>query len=163
MTKEELKEAIMSQFERQNLKTNEVITMRFWNHTFMNGLTPKEQDMFEIAVNELIDDGKLRYEPDGLACLRLTDDGFSMLYINSKSVKDIEEEIMDYFRRGNYRVGQNIMLRVFIYNYLNTLNPKEQILFEQACNNLIDKRYISYQKGSFESLQLEQAGYDYIY
>lgn len=163
MTKEELKEAIMSQFENQNCKASHVILMRFWNHTFLRGLNPKDQDLFEPAVEELINEGKLLYEPDGLACLRLTDLGFSTLYTHSKSVQEIEDEIMDYFRRGNYRVGQNIMLRVFYNNYLNTLNPKEQTLFEQACNNLIDKLYISYQKGSFESLQLEQAGYDYIY
>lgn len=163
MTKDELKQAIMLQFERQNCGANNVIPMRYWLHSFLTDLNPKDQELFEQAANELIDEGKLRYEKENLECLRLTEYGFADLYLNSKSVQEIEEDIMDVFRRGNYRDGQNIMMRVFIHSYFDTLNPKEKPLFELACNNLIDKHYISYIKESPESLRLEQAGYDYIY
>ncbi len=163
MTKEELKQEILQVFERQNRKANDVIPMRYWLHSFLTSLNPKDQDLFEQAANELIDEGKIRYEEDGFECLRLTEDGFANLYPNSKSVYEMEEDIMDMFRRGNYREGQNIMMRVFIHSYYETLNPKEKPLFELACNNLIDKHYISYIEASPESLRLEQAGYDYIY
>ena len=163
MTKEELKQLIMQQFERQNCKPNHVIPMRFWRYAFLGSLNPKAQDMFEDAANELIQEGKSIYEREGLECLRLTEKGYTDLYHNSKSIQAIEEDIMDMFRRGNYRVGQVIMMRVIMNTYYNKLNPKEQGLFAPAVNELIDKRYIYYLENSPESLRLEQAGYDYIY
>lgn len=163
MTKEELKQLIMQQFERQNCKPNHVIPMRFWRNAFLSSLNPKDQDMFVDAVNDLISEGKIIYEPDGLECLRLTEIGYNSLFQNSKSTADIEEDIMDMFRRGNYRVGQVILMRVILNTYYSNLNPKEQTLFVPAINSLIDKRYIYYLESSPESLRLEQAGYDYIY
>ena len=163
MTKEELKQLIMQQFENQNCKPNHVIPMRFWRNAFWSSLNPKEQDMFVDTVNELIEEKKIRYEQEGLESLRLTEIGYNNLYHNSKSSADIEEDIMDMFRRGNYKVGQVIMMRAIMNAYYNSLNPKEQGLFVPAINNLIDKRYIYYLENSPEALRLEQAGYDYIY
>ena len=163
MTKDELKQLIMQQFENQNCKPNHVIPMRFWRNAFLDSLNPKEQDMFVDAVNELIQDGKIIYEREDLECLRLTEIGYSDLYQHAKSIQEIEEDIMDMFRRGNYRVGQVIMMRVIMNTYYNKLNPKEQGLFAPAVNNLIDKRYLYYLENSPEALRLEQAGYDYIY
>lgn len=161
MNKEELKDAIMHQFERQNLKPNEVIPMRFWIHSFVAPLNPKEQDLFEQAANELIDEGKLIYEKDGIECLRLTEEGFSNLYRNSKSVQDIEEDIMDKFRSMNCRKGQGFMLRN-LDPYIRSLNPVEKLLVENAIENLINKQYIRLSDEK-DFLFLEQGGFDYIY
>lgn len=161
MTKEELKDAIMYQFEKQNLKENEIIPMRYWNFTFIPNLNPKEQDIFEESVNELIDEGKLLYEPDGLSCLRLTKLGMRLLYQNSKSAQDIEDDIMDFFRRGNYRAGQGFMVRN-LGSYIQSLNPNEKSLVDIAIENLINKQFIRINEQQ-DFLFLEDAGYNYIY
>lgn len=80
-SKEELKQTIMHVFEQQNLRANEIIPMRYWYFTFLRSLNPKEQDLFEECVNELIDEGKIVYEKEGLECLRLTQEGYNGLYL----------------------------------------------------------------------------------
>lgn len=161
MNKEELKGAIMHQFEQQNLKTNEVIPMNFWNHSFLRTLNPREEDLFIECVNELQDEGKLIYESEGIGCLRLTQSGMDDLYINSKSVQDIEEDIMGMFRSGKYRVGHGFMLRN-LGSYIRSLSPVEKPLIEDAIENLINKHYIRL-SDERDFLFLEEAGYNYIY
>ena len=161
MNKEELKDAIMHQFERQNLKTNEVIPMNFWNHTFLRSLNLVEQDIFADCVNELQAEGKLIYEPDRMGYLRLTQLGMKDLYKNSKTIQDIEDDIMDIFRRGKCRVGQGLMIRN-LGSYIRSLNPVESVLFNDAVNSLIAKQYIRINQEQ-DFLFLEEAGYNYIY
>lgn len=164
MSKEELKQKILQVYEQQKLKENEVIMMRYWYHTFVPSLpTPKDEDLFALAVNELIDEGKLIYESEHLECLRLTELGVKNLYLQSKSVSDIEEDILDYFRRSKLRAKQSVPMRTIELKYLLELNPVEKKRYIDAINNLITKKYVTYQEGSLRSLILEQEGEVYIY
>lgn len=160
-SKEELKQAIMHVFEQQNLRANEIITMRYWYFTFLRSLNSKEQDIFEECVNELIDEDKLIYEENGIESLRLTKLGVGLLCKNSKTIQDIEEDIMDFFRLGNYRVGQGFMARN-LGTYIRSLNPIEMALVDDAINYLIESHYISV-NGKKDFLFLEKDGYNNIY
>ena len=164
MSKEELKQIILQVYEQQKLKENEIIMMRYWYHTFVPSLpTPKDEDLFAVAVNELIDEGKLIYESENLECLRLTELGMKDLYLNSKSVCDIEEDILDYFRRLKLRATQCIAMRTFEQTYFFGLNPIEKKRYMDAINNLITKKYVIYQEEGLRSLILEPMGEVYIY
>lgn len=70
---EALKNDIMAVFRRKNINPNEIIMMRYFIQSFVPTLNPKDQDNFTAACNELINEGKLRYEDGttGLECLRL--------------------------------------------------------------------------------------------
>lgn len=70
---ETLKSDIMTVFRRKNINPNEIILMRYFIQSFIPTLNPKDQDHFTAACNELIAEGKLRYEngSTGLKCLRL--------------------------------------------------------------------------------------------
>lgn len=70
---EALKNDIMAVFRRKNINPNEIIMMRYFIQSFVPTLNPKDQDNFTAACNELINEGKLRYEDEttGLECLRL--------------------------------------------------------------------------------------------
>ena len=71
----------MHQVEEQNCRANDVVPMRYWYFTFLRSLNPKEQDMFEECVNELVNEGKIIYEKELLECLRLTQKGYDGLYL----------------------------------------------------------------------------------
>lgn len=70
---EALKNDIMAVFRRKNINPNEIIMMRYFIQSFVPTLNPKDQDHFTAACNELINEGKLRYEDGttGPECLRL--------------------------------------------------------------------------------------------
>lgn len=159
MNKDELKLRIMQEFEKGNRKVNEIIPLRTFQFGLLAQLNPKEQELIDLAINELIDEGKITYHEDGLKCLRLTQVGFDGLYNNSATKEQLEEQIMDFFRRSNCRVGQCVPLR----NIRNNLNPKEQLIIADAIKSLIDKHYIEYIDSPLEAYVLQQEGYDYIY
>lgn len=164
MNKEQLKQVITQEFEKQKLDANGIIMMRYWYHTFVPSLpTPKDEDLFASAVNELIDEGKLIYESGRLECLRLTNVGVMDLYKHSKSVQNIEEDILNYFRRSKLRANHSMPMRTFELGYYLELNPIEKGRFADAVNDLIAKKYLVYQKERPSSLILTQLGEDYIY
>ena len=54
-------------------------------------------------------------------------------------------------------------MRTIELKYLLELNPVEKKRYIDAINNLITKKYVTYQEGSLRSLILEQEGEVYIY
>ena len=161
MTKDELKNKIMYEFEKANCKPNHIVMMRTFIFRLFSTLNPNEKELINDAVDELIQEGKVTIDPDG-KCLRLTQIGFDGLYQNSESVGRLEEEVMDKFRKGNYRVGQGFMMQSITLTWMQELNPIERDRLITAINNLIRRRFISYDEGAY-MLKLEQDGYDYIY
>ena len=160
-SKEELKNTIMHQFEEQNCRANDIVPMRYWYFTFLRSLNPKEQDMFEECVNELVNEGKIIYEKEVLECLRLTQDGYEDLY-KVRADSQLEDEIMNRFPT-NCRVGDIIRLSTMLTELRKELNPKEYDKMIDIINGLIAKGYISYEKTPFECLRLEEKGFEYIY
>jgi hypothetical protein len=96
-------------------------------------------------------------------------DYYSNLYTTSKSElsmkskSQLQELVLDYFRKTNSRSGHVILMNVLRHNLLHKLNPKEQELFVTAVNELIEKGYLLYEKDSPECLRLTEKGYDRIY
>lgn len=162
MNKDELKLRIMQEFEKGNRKVNEIIPWKTFQFGLFAQLNPQEQ-LIALAINELIDEGKITYHKEGLKCLRLTQAGFDGLYKNSATKEQMEEQIMDLFRRSNCRVGDCVPFRNIRFNLINNLNPKEQFIIVDAMNSLIDKHYIKYVDSPLEALVLQQHGYEYIY
>lgn len=80
-----------------------------------------------------------------------------------KSIDQIAELILDRFRKTNCRAGHIVMMRDFRFNVIPKLNPKEQDLFFQAANKLIEEGYITYENSSPECFRLTEKGFNYIY
>lgn len=83
-----------------------------------------------------------------------------------KTKEEIAEIIFDEFRKTNSRAGHIVMFRGFRLNILPNLNPKEQELFLDVTNKLIDYNYIVYEDGQqtgIECFRLTEKGYEYIY
>jgi hypothetical protein len=82
-----------------------------------------------------------------------------------KSKGDIQEIILDQFRKSNSRANHIVMMNVFRHGVIRKLNPKEQDLFNDAAKGLIDEGYITYEDASSgpECFRLTEKGYDRIY
>lgn len=83
--------------------------------------------------------------------------------IAMKSKAEIQEMVLDFFRRTNNRAGHVVHMNVFRHNLLHKLNPKEQELFLTGVNELIEKGYLLYEASGPECLRLTEKGYDRIY
>ena len=82
-----------------------------------------------------------------------------------KSKEDLQEIILDQFRKSNSRANHIVMMNVFLHTVILKLNPKEQDLFNDAANGLIAEGYITYEDASSgpECYRLTEKGYDRIY
>ena len=79
-SKSEIESLIMAEFEKQNSKTGDIVMMRNLNFGLIQNLNPKEIELFEPAVNNLIEKKLITYEKGNLECLRLTEIGYQELY-----------------------------------------------------------------------------------
>lgn len=164
---EQYREIVWDAFRRINARAGHVVPMRTLRFGAMQQMNPVERDQFVAEINEMIGEGLITYEDGstGLEVLRLTDTGFAQLY-HSKTDYQIAEELMDLFRRSNYRVGEIIPMRNISMQFIPSLNPVEQDRFEYVANKLIDAGFITYEDGKTKpipGLVLQQAGFDYIY
>lgn len=76
----DIENLVMKEFERQNSKVGHILMMRNLNFGLLQNLNPAEKDLFEQAVNNLINKELITYETESPECLRLTEKGFETLY-----------------------------------------------------------------------------------
>lgn len=78
----EIESKILKEFENQNSRAGQIIMFKNLNFRLVAKLNPKEKELFNEAVNNLINKGFVTYEDGstGLECLRLTELGFENLY-----------------------------------------------------------------------------------
>jgi len=80
-----------------------------------------------------------------------------------KSKSQIQELVLDLFRHTNSKTGHIVMMRTVNFTIYHKLNPKEQEIFSDSVNELIEQGYLTYEKSSPECLRLTEKGYDRIY
>lgn len=162
------KEIVFDAFRRTNSRAGHILYMRTFRMGAMRRMNPVEQQEFINAVNRMIGEGLITYEPGdgGMDLIRLTEDGYEKLYL-CKPDYEIAEMVMNEFRIMNCRVGHIIPMRNFNFSFIPRLNPKEQDRFVDVVNVLINKGFITYDDGKndnpIEGLILQEAGFNYIY
>ncbi|MFN8238585.1 MAG: toll/interleukin-1 receptor domain-containing protein [Chitinophagales bacterium] len=67
-----------------NCKKGEIVPMRTFRFGLLTKLNPKEKEIFSTVINGLIFTGYITYEPDGLECIRLTEQGYDYIYDDDK-------------------------------------------------------------------------------
>lgn len=162
--RQEYVEAVKDAFLEINARVGHVMPMRNFRFGIMRDMSRDEQKDFVDTLNDLIIQGYLTYENDrpGLDVLRLTDKGYNELYPEPDKV-DIAKKIMAVFEQQHVGEDQIVMFHYFRFNFLPTLNPKEQDSFVDVCNKLIDAHWIEYQEESPECIRLLQSGANYLY
>jgi RNA recognition motif-containing protein len=82
MPVEQIKSSILKQFENQNSRAGHILMIKNLNFGLLQKMNPKEQGLFNPAIEQLIEEELITYEDgsSGVECLRLTDLGFEQLY-----------------------------------------------------------------------------------
>ena len=70
---------------------------------------------------------------------------------------------MSQFEKQNSKVGDILMMRNLNNGILRTLNPKQQDEAINAINSLIDRPFVTYEKGNLECLRLTELGFKSLY
>ena len=154
-------EFIKNLFRQAKCKPGHIVPMRNINNSLLNRLNPEEQKQCLEVINNMIASGFCTYEKDTLECLRLTDKGYEGLY-PKKSLEELEEVILDIFRRTNSNVGEGFMERQ-LRNLERDLNPEDARTLIEAANNLIQEGYCIYEAQPSGFFKLTKKGYDRIY
>jgi len=167
MTQNEISAIIMRRFAETNSKPNHVIDQRWIYHNLLNTLNPKEQELLNPAIDDLVKEKLITIEERaGGQCLVLTEKGYDLIYpIDEQQViGKIQNVILSEFRKTNSRVNHVIQERWISMSLMPSLNPKEQELVEKSVNELIEKEQISFEnRNGMNCLVLQQKGFDLIY
>lgn len=167
MTQKDIANLIMNRFKETNSRANHVIDQRWILHGLLNKLNPKEQELLNPAISDLVDSDLISIdERAGGQCLVLTETAFDYIYpINEQQViEKIQNAILAEFRKTNSRVNHVLQGRWISQTLIPSLNPKEQELVDKAINEIIDKELISFENRSgMDCLVLQQKGFDLIY
>lgn len=75
---------------------------------------------------------------------------------------EMAEWILDFFRRANASAGQIVAFRSLQFAQ-RKLNPKEQTLFLNVMNELLEHGYFTFEQEPLQCLRLSEKGYNYIY
>lgn len=87
-----LQEIVFDEFRKAKARANHIVPMRKFHFSVIPNLTPPEQDIFNDAVNELINQEFINYEKEGPECLRLTEKGYNRIYdtdINQEAAEEL--------------------------------------------------------------------------
>jgi len=81
-TQEQIERLVLKEFEKQKSRAGDIIMLKNLNFGLFQSLNPKESELFEPALNSLIDKGLITYEGErtGVECIRLTEQGYDNLY-----------------------------------------------------------------------------------
>lgn len=167
MTATEIGQKILNRFAELNSKVNHIIDERWLNHILLPTLNPKEKDLVNDAIQELINDELVTTDNRaGGFCLVLTQNGYDRIYqVNSvEAIQKIKNRIMRHFEDTNSKPSHIIQERWLTQTLIPSLNPKERELVNAAIQQLIDSNYITYEnKNGMNCLVLTQTGYDTLY
>ena len=165
MTQEDIANIILRQFEETNSKPNHVIQERWINQILSRQLNPKEQDLLNPAISDLVNEGLITTEDRRGFCLVLTEKGFDTIYPidENKVIEDIGATIMKQFANTNSKVNHTVDFRWINFTLSKGLNPKENALIEKAIEKLVENDLITTEDRHGFCMVLTQKGFDAIY
>jgi hypothetical protein len=165
MNQKEIANAIMKQFADTNSKPNHIIQERWITQVLLRQLNPKEQEMLNPAINDLVNDGLITVEDRSGTCLVLTQKGFDTIYQidEDKTIEKIGRTILKRFADTNSRVNHIIDFHWINMILPKGLNPKEIALIDAAISKLESDDLITTEDRHGFCMVLTQKGFDTIY
>ena len=165
MTQKEIADLILKQFAETNSKPNHIIQERWINQVLLRKLNPKEQNLLNPAINDLVNEGLITTEDRRGFCLVLTEKGFDTIYPidENEVIENIGNTIMQQFANTNSKVNHIIDYRWINFTLSKGLNPKEKDLIENAIEKLVKDGLITTEDRHGFCMVLTQKGFDAIY
>jgi len=165
MTQEDISNLILRQFAETNSKPNHIIQERWINQVLFRQLNPKEQELLNPAINDLVNEGLITTDDKRGFCLVLTEKGFDTIYPidEDKVIEDIGVTIMKQFAKTNSKVNHTVDFRWINFTLSKGLNPKENALIEKAIEKLVENGLVTTEDRHGFCMVLTQKGFDAIY
>lgn len=154
-----VKEDILSYLADSGADAGHVLAMRPFYHQRVMHYSPPDQDALTPALESLVADGYLE-ERNGSHFL--TEKGLSRIYPggDAQAITEVKDDILDFFKSGNARVGHVLAVRPFFARYAMKYNPLQKRAIEQAAKELVQEGTLEERDGGHF---LTQAGYDRTY
>lgn len=165
MTQQEIANEIMNEFARTNSKPNHIIHQRWFTQVLVQKLNPKEQELIDPAIQDLINAGLATSEDRHGWCLVLTEQGFDKIYPIEETItiNEITQKIMSRFAETNSRVNHTVDSKWIDFNLRKELNPKEDALVDTAIEKLVTDGLITVEDRHGWCMVLTQKGFETIY
>jgi len=158
-------EALIKQaFKVDNSKPNHAFDERWLKREILEKLNPKEQELVNPAIDNLVKEGFITIEDRRGNCMVLTQKGYEELYPidREKVINKIGVAILTRFAEQKSRVGHIIDERWINHNLIKKLNPREIELINDAINNIVNEGFATANNNPF-SLALTKKGFEHIY
>lgn len=142
MNQSQIVALILKAFDEQNAKIDHLLNVGKY-HAIFRSLNPKEQDLFEPAVNQLIEDGLVYRGGSQQESIALTQVGFDRVYTvdQAKAILKIRAIIMRHFEDRRCKANHVVTIGM-ANNIFRTLNPKEEVLIDTAIEELVNEELI---------------------
>ncbi|AZA88689.1 hypothetical protein EG349_18885 [Chryseobacterium shandongense] len=165
MTQQEIANEIMNEFARTNSKPNHVIQQRWFTQVLSRKLNPKERELINPAIQDLINTGLATSEDRHGWCLVLTEQGFEEIYPidETRTINEIARKIIKHFSETNSQVNHTVDSKWINFNLRKGLNPKEDALVDTAIQKLVSDGFITIEDRHGWCMVLTQKGFDTLY
>jgi hypothetical protein len=165
MTKVEIASIIMERFRMSNSRPNHTIDQRWLRFNLTDKLNPKEQELVNSAITDLVAYGKIAIDNRNGLCLVLTQQGFEEIYpIADDSTKEkIRNMILTGFAKLNSKPNQILDSRWINFNLRSKLNLREMDLLEIWIDDMEKDGFITIEDRQGFCLVLTEKGFNEIY
>ena len=164
---QKIESLILDQFAAMSAAVGHCIDERWIIHKLRPALNPKEQDLIDSTIQDLIAREIITADNrSGLLVMALAQGGYDLIYPDDPDAArlKIRESILKRFADTQARVGHCIDERWILHNLLPTLNPKERLEVNATIDALVaDGLITTDNRMSMDVLVLTQGGFDAIY
>ncbi len=157
--KDEVKDKIMSWFKKSNSDVGHVMDERNLLQSIYMKLNPKQKNVLEEAIDELVQNDLIEIKNDKL--LVLTEKGVDLIYLSSSPKNEVKDKIMSWFKKSNSDVGDVMDERNLLQSIYMKLNPKQKNVFDEAIEELVQNEFITIKDEKL--LVLTEKGVDSIF
>ncbi len=156
---EKIKKDILNKFIQLNAGANHTIPPRWFNLHYYPLLNPKEKDVFDEAIKELISEGFVSSVQN---TVMLTEKGADNIYPDIKGTpkEKVKNDILKKFKELNARENHVISGRWLSLIFFPSLKPKEKNVFDEAIDELIKEEIVMPARNT---IKLTKKGVDTIY
>ncbi len=133
---DKMKDNILNKFKELNAGENHVIPPRWFSLVYIPALNPKEKEAVNKAIEELVNEELIALVNEAI---KLTKKGADKIYPDGEESPNekIKNDIMNKFKELDAGENHIIPARWLSLIYFPTLNPKEQMVFEESIEELI--------------------------
>lgn len=147
-----IQERIFETFRKQKARPNHIVMIRVFRFSVIPTLTPPEQDKFNEAAHELVEQGYIVYEKDPIECFRLTEKGYGRIYDHDVLVGE-EETVAEV-----EELPTVVILTAIEEEYIAVRNHLTNVNVDKKEGTIYEKGVFSYQGKNIVNVVIRECG-----